>query len=295
MKVQHPGIREAFEHDMENVGSIGKVATAFFMPRGQSGDFIGRIQSGFLAELDYEREADNMATFAALIEGDPDLEIPAVALDVSSARVLSTTFLDGVTVDHARAFDADVRRNQAAAVRRVVLSALADHGVLYADAHAGNFFFREDGTVGVLDFGSVFRFDDAQREAFGDLRDAALASDRERFVRAVDAALEIGNRRAAEAIAEVQWIAIGGVIRGEAIGSERVREIVDAAGTMKKQLLMERFKLPYFMPFLMRTMVALNALLSALDAPESGALTTLPGARRSVDRASVPSIRISQT
>jgi predicted unusual protein kinase regulating ubiquinone biosynthesis (AarF/ABC1/UbiB family) len=292
VKVQHPGIRDAFAHDLENVGSLGKMATSFFMPRGQSGEFLGGIKDGFLAELDYEREAENMGTFAALIAGDDDLEIPEIVLDVSSPRVLSTTFLEGVTVEKARDFDEETRRRQAGAVRRLVLSALTDHGVLYADAHAGNFFFREDGTVGVLDFGSVFRFGDEQRDAFAALRDAAAASDRSEFGLAVDRALGIGNRRVAEAIADVQWIAIGGLIRGEAISSGRVREITDAAGQMKKQLFKERFGLPFFMPFLMRTMVACNALLAALEAPASGELGVLPGVRRTLERAPLTPTRV---
>jgi predicted unusual protein kinase regulating ubiquinone biosynthesis (AarF/ABC1/UbiB family) len=292
VKVQHPGIREAFEHDLQNVGQLGRLATTFFMPSGQSGEFLGGIKDGFLAELDYEREADNMATFAALIEGDDDLEIPEVVHDVSSPRVLSTTFLEGVTVEYAHDFDEGTRRRQAAAVRRLVLSALTDHGVLYADAHAGNFFFREDGTVGVLDFGSIFRFGDEQRDAFAALRDAAAASDRAAFGLAVDRALGIGNHEVAEAFADVQWIAIGGLVRGEAIGSGRVREITSAAAEMKKRILMERFSLPFFMPFLMRTMVACNALLAALDAPESGELGSLPGARRTLERAPLTPTRV---
>jgi len=275
VKVQHPGIREAFEHDLENVTSIGRVATSFFMPRGQGGEFIGGVKDGFLAELDYVREADNLATFAELVAHDPGLELPELVADLSSARVLSTTFLPGETVEVARGYDDDTRRHQAGAVRRLVLSALTDHGVLYADAHAGNFFFREDGTVGVLDFGSVFRFDDERREAFANLRDAAASKDRDAFGPAVDRALGIGNTKAAEAIADVQWIAIGGLVRGEAISPARVREITDGAAKMKKILIGERFRLPFFMPFLMRTMVACNALLAALDAPESGPLEAL--------------------
>jgi len=104
----------------------------------------------------------------------------------------------------------------------------------------------------------------------GALRKAAEQSDRAAFGRAVGDALGIGNRLAAEAIAEVQWIAIGGLVRGEAIRGERVREITTQAVAMKQKLLGQRFALPHFMPFLMRTTLAANALLAALGAPESG-------------------------
>jgi predicted unusual protein kinase regulating ubiquinone biosynthesis (AarF/ABC1/UbiB family) len=277
VKVQHPGIEEAFSNDLQNVGAIGRMATSFLMPRGQSQAFIASVQSTFLAELDYVREADNLVTFERLVAQDAELEVPSLIPERCSKRVLTTTYLEGETVEVARGYPEETRRRQAAAVRRLVISALTDHGVLYADSHAGNFFFREDGTVGVLDFGSVLRIDEATREAFAALREAADRSDRMAFGFAVSKAMGIDNRKAAEAIAEVQWIAIGGLVRGDAIGAERVREITTLASAMKAKLIREHFSLPHFMPFLMRTTIAANALLAALDAPQSGPVGRLSG------------------
>lgn len=116
----------------------------------------------------------------------------------------------------------------------------------------------------------VIRLDDARRTAFAALRSAAERLDRGAFGEAVGALLSVGNPTAAEAIADVQWIVIGGLVRGDAIQADRVRSIVSAATAMKAKLMRERFSMPPFMPFLMRTMVAANALLAALAAPASG-------------------------
>ena len=278
VKVQHPGIRDAFTHDLSNVTSIGRFASSFVMPQRESRDFISGVKDGFLAELDYLREADNTRLFARLVEGDPGISLPEVIDDRTSARVLTTTFLEGVTVEGARSFDDETRRKQAAAVRRFLLSSLTDHGVLYADAHAGNFFFREDGTIGVLDFGSVFVLEEERRFGFREMRDAAASLDRSAFGRAAARVLGLENRVAAEAIADTQWIGFGGLVRGEAIHDAHVRRITDQIAVMKGVLVKQRFALPYFVPFLMRTMLAANALLAALHAPESGPLGRLPGA-----------------
>lgn len=275
VKVQHPGIAGAFANDLSNITSLGRVATAFIMPKGQGKAFIDGVKAGFLAELDYEQEAANLEAFARLVAADPGLEVPELVPELSSARVLTTTFLAGAAVEVARSYDEATRRRQAAAIRRLLFSALTEHGMLYADAHAGNFLFRPDGTVGVLDFGSVVHFDEARRGAFAAFRDAAEREDRPAFEAAVEHVLGLGNARAAAAIAEMQWVAIGGLVRGEAIDDERVRAITSRVGPMKKVLLGERFTLPSFMPFLMRTMLAANALLAALGAPESGRLTSL--------------------
>ena len=275
VKVQHPGIEEAFTNDLANVGAIAGMATALMMPRGAGRALVDGVKRGFLAELDYVREGENLEAFARLVARDPELEVPELVRDRSSRRALSTTFLRGETVEVARGYPDATRRTQAAAIRRLLFSALADHGLLYADAHAGNFFFREDATVGVLDFGSVFRFDEAERRAFAALVEAAVASDRAAFGRAVGEVLGLEDGVARDAIAGVLWIALGGLVRGEAIGDDRVREITSAAGAMKARLLGARFTLPSFVPFLMRTIVATNALLAKLGAPESGALGRL--------------------
>lgn len=277
VKVQHPGIRDAFRGDLESVTSIGRIATSFMMPDAQGRVFVEGVKDGFLAELDYLREAENLRTFARLTAHDRDLEVPELIDDRSSARVLTTTFLRGEPVEHARTYDVAVRKRQAAAVRRLVLSALTDHGVLYADAHAGNFLFRDDGTIGVLDFGSVFVFDEARRRTFADLRDAAAASDRAAFSDAIAALYGIESVKVVAALAKVQFIAFGGLVRGERIDAARVRAIVDTAGEMKRELLGERFALPPFLPFLMRALVGTNALLASLDAPASDALGELTG------------------
>lgn len=279
VKVQHPGIREAFTADLSNVTSLGSVATSFIMPRERGREFIDGVRGGFLAELDYEREGRNLERFARLLADDEVLETPRLVSEWSSARVLSTTFLEGVPVERARTFPDATRVRQARAVRRLILSGLADHGVLYADAHAGNFLFREDGSLGVLDFGSVVEFEPDQRAAFADLVAAAAAGEREAFVAAAMRAFGIENRRAGEALASIQWLAIGGLARGEHISAEHVRGITQQAAEAKKIMMRERFSLPWFMPFVARTMLAASALLATLDAPPSGPLQPLASSR----------------
>lgn len=278
VKVQHPGIDVAFRGDLENVGSFGRIAASFVMPDDQGPAFVEGVKEGFLAELDYRREATNLQLFGALLEGDPELATPALVPDRSSARVLSTTFLAGHPVERAREADDATRLRQAAAVRRLVVSSLADHGVLYADAHPGNFLFRDDGTVGVLDFGSVFRFEEPLRDAFGALRDAALTRDRAAFERGVERAYGVGDRGMITHIANVQWLSFGGLVRGDAIDDGHVRSIAAAAKQLKRQLLGSKVRLPHFLPFLIRTLLATNALLAALAAPASGPVGRLqPG------------------
>lgn len=274
VKVQHPGIFEAFENDLINVAGIGRVATSFIMPDKASREFLDGVKSGFLQELDYVKEAENLQYFARLVSNDKILVVPNVINERSSKRVLSTTMITGVAVEAARHFALPVKQAQAAAVRRLVISSWVDHGVLYADTHPGNFLFNADGTLGVLDFGSVIRFDETQRQRFVQLK-AAATQTIENFVEAVDHVYQVKNYDVAKAIAAVQWLGFGGLVRGDNIDDNRVRDIMAAAKIMRKTILGARFELPYFMPFVVRALVATNVLLATLHAGEGDVVSSL--------------------
>lgn len=278
VKVQHPGIEAAFTADLSTVASLGRIATTLAMPKDAGTELLDTVRRGFLAELDYLQEADHQTRMRALIAGDPGLEIPSVERALTRRRVLTSAFCVGERVEIARGWDEPIRRAHASAVRRFVLSALTDHGVLYADAHAGNFLFREDGTVGVLDFGSVFSFDEARARSFARLRDAARDRDRDAFARAVPDVFGLPDPAVREAVADVQWLAFGALVRGDVVDEAHMRALLRAVSALKRRVLGRRFEVPPFMPFLMRCLISTNALLLALDAPESGPLGRLPGA-----------------
>ncbi len=57
---------------------------------------------------------------------------------------------------------------------------------------------------------------------------------------------------------------------------DHMHAISERGVAMKRSLFGQRFALPSFFPFLMRAIVASNALLVALGAPASGPLQPLP-------------------
>lgn len=273
VKVQHPGIQEAFRGDLQNITGLASVATTFVMPADAGREFLDSIRGGFLAELDYRREAANVALFAALTKDDPELFVPGVVAERSADRVLTTLFARGASVDSAAAFAEDERARLSAAVRRFVLGTMLEHGVLYADAHAGNFLFEAGAPLTVLDFGSVVRFDASKHEDFRVMGRAALGGDYAAFERAVAHVVGFDHPRALPAVAKVQWEAFGALVRGERIDRAHVRRITENIGDVKRAILSARVPLPPFMPFWMRTLLASVALLAALDAPAVAPLT----------------------
>jgi predicted unusual protein kinase regulating ubiquinone biosynthesis (AarF/ABC1/UbiB family) len=277
VKVQHPGIQEAFRGDLQNISGLASVATTFIMPADAGREFLDAIRGGFLAELDYRAEAGNVALFAELSAGDPDLYVPGVVPERSTGRVLTTRFARGGSVDTAAAFDDAERARLSAAVRRFVMGTLLDHGVLYADAHAGNFLFERGAPVAVVDFGSVVRFDPRKHADLRAMGRAALGSDYAAFERAVAGVVGFDHPRALPAVAKVQWEAFGALLRGDRVDRAQVRLLTENIGEVKRAILGARVPLPPFMPFWMRTLLACVALLAALDAPAGTPLSVPAG------------------
>ena len=280
VKVQHPGIEDAFRADLENVTGLAALPMPLLMPRRAGRDFLSFVREGFLAELDYEREAASQRRFARLAAEIDGLKVPEVIDARSTSRVLTTAFAHGVPVGKLEASPAS-RARFAFAIRDFTLGSLLRHGVLYADAHAGNFLFRRDGQgdVNVLDFGSVFDFDDARRDAFRGVARAALADPTgqgDAFRAAVSRMVGYEDEEPVRVVAEIQNVAFGALVRGDAMRPDHLKQVTERAARLKSSLLRARVPLPPFMPFWMRTTLALVALLVALS-PPPGPPLVVPG------------------
>jgi ubiquinone biosynthesis protein len=79
----------------------------------------------------------------------------------------------------------------AAALLASVLDQVLDHGLFHVDLHPGNVLVQRDGSLGLLDLGSVGRLDGSTRAAFGRLMAALGSSD---SLMASDSLLELLDR-----------------------------------------------------------------------------------------------------
>ncbi|MEK8225907.1 AarF/UbiB family protein [Oerskovia sp. M15] len=85
-------------------------------------------------------------------------------------------------------FSDATRQAIAARLLRVTLDQIVVTGVFHADLHPGNVLLREDGSLGLLDFGSVGRLDEAERVA---LAAVLLAVEADDSIAATDALIEL--------------------------------------------------------------------------------------------------------
>lgn len=185
VKVQHAGIEEAVESDLKNVAMLEGVIN-LAGPRGlNAGALLDEVMLRFRQELDYKHEARNQNFFKDLHAGDPSIRIPEVHDAVTSRRVMTTTWVDGVSLSDAATHPEEIRRNYARTMWRFVFRGNLVGGAFNADPHPGNYLFHGDGSVTFLDFGCVQPISEAIRRPAVRAHQAALRGDLTAFDEAV--------------------------------------------------------------------------------------------------------------
>jgi ubiquinone biosynthesis protein len=144
VKVRRPGVVDQVELDLEVItGVVALISRSSRYVRSLDAmNLVEQFSTSLRHELDYAREANNVERFAANFAGDPDVRIPAVHRELSSARVLTLERLRGLKIDDLDALAAAGIDRVALAQRAtsLVLRSVFEHGFFHADPHPGNFF-----------------------------------------------------------------------------------------------------------------------------------------------------------
>lgn len=138
-------------------------------------------------ELDFRVEADNAEAIRRASAPASTIRVPRVYRQWSGPRVMVMDRISGVELSRAGAAIGELSQQRRAELARSLLSAvlgqILDSGVFHADLHAGNVLLQPDGTLALLDFGSVGRLDKSGRSALArlvlavDLGDPVAATD----------------------------------------------------------------------------------------------------------------------
>ncbi|HNS95326.1 MAG TPA: AarF/ABC1/UbiB kinase family protein [Polyangiaceae bacterium] len=162
VKVQHPGIRNALQSDLANLGWLESLFGSYLGAGFNAHGVVEEFRERFLEELDYRKEATHQQKFHELFRDDPQILIPEVIFDRSSSRVLTTRWAQGLTLDEASLFPLKERKAWTETLWRFVFRSSLVGGLFNADPHPGNFFFQKDGVVTFIDFGCVQPFPQEQ-------------------------------------------------------------------------------------------------------------------------------------
>lgn len=155
VKVQYPDIEEIVRLDIANVTRVFRVYQAIDREPLELVPLVTELTRHLALELDFQREADSADRVRALFHDDPFVRIPLIHRDLSTRRVLTMEFVDGIKVtdvDGLRAAGLDGAEVVQTLMRIYVRMILA-YGFFHADPHPGNLFVQTDGSIVLLDFG----------------------------------------------------------------------------------------------------------------------------------------------
>ncbi len=197
VKVCRPDVRGVVERDLDIV-----IRLAARLQRGTNwGRAVGAVElsHGFAdalrEELDLRIEARNMtAVAAAAAKRGSSVRVPVPHLPLCGEKVLVMEYLAGLPLAAAAlspALPAGARATLARGLLDALLCQVLLDGTFHADPHPGNVLLLTDGTLGLLDFGSVGRIDAGLRSA---LQRLLLALDRGDPAALADALLDVVER-----------------------------------------------------------------------------------------------------
>jgi ubiquinone biosynthesis protein len=171
VKVQVPGIEHAIEADIATLHALA----AARLPGLDLATIADELAVALRRELDYAAEADALDGFAA--SGTPCV-IPRPIRARSSARVLTMTRIDGVSIDAALdAAPLAERDRLVAALVGELAAQVFTRGLVHGDPHPGNVLVTPDGALALLDLGCVLRLTRDERVGYAMLVAAAATGD----------------------------------------------------------------------------------------------------------------------
>lgn len=163
VKVQYPGAAEAIAADLDNADALYRLVSMFALKGLDSRAMVQELRERIGDELDYCCEADHQRWFVAAFAEHPAIRIPQVIDRWSTAKVLTTEWVDGWTFEQLRQHGSPQAKARAGeAVWRFIQHGLHRLGRFHGDPHPGNFRFADDGTVTCLDFGMVKTYGSAE-------------------------------------------------------------------------------------------------------------------------------------
>ncbi|MEM8921133.1 MAG: AarF/ABC1/UbiB kinase family protein, partial [Pseudomonadota bacterium] len=154
-KLQYPEMASAVENDLSQLRTLMGLYKRLDKALDPE-ELVEEIGDRLREELDYRREAQHMALYRAILADQPQVAIPEPILDLSTDRLLTMTWLDGVGVSHYETADQDTRNRIATMLFHTWWIPFTRNAVIHGDPHLGNYALADEATqLNLLDFGCI--------------------------------------------------------------------------------------------------------------------------------------------
>jgi len=173
VKVQRPNVKHVMETDIEIMLYFANLLDrhAEKIKRFDPARIVNEFKEWTEKELDFRLEARNAKRFAQNFKGSKTVHIPKVYDGLTSERVLTLEFIDGVELHNIKEikkrktdFNEIIKNSFNAVMTQVFV-----HGIFHADPHPGNIIVMRNSSIAFVDFGIVGYFDEKLKNKCIDL------------------------------------------------------------------------------------------------------------------------------
>jgi len=155
VKVQRPGVDRKIEGDVAILMFWARTLSLLpaLKPLSLAGA-AGHFGDALRGQLDFLHEADNNRRFTSNFEGFDGLAVPRIFPELTTRRVLTMEFIDGVKGSEPEKVGGD-RARLARIGAGAILKMVFTDGFVHADLHPGNIILTPDQRVVMIDLGMV--------------------------------------------------------------------------------------------------------------------------------------------
>jgi predicted unusual protein kinase regulating ubiquinone biosynthesis (AarF/ABC1/UbiB family) len=153
-KLQYPDMATVVEADLKQLTLVFAIYER--LDRAIMTERIHQeISERLREELDYRREAKHMRLYRHMLAKADGIAVPEPLAELSTGRLLTMTWLDGVRLTEIADASLEVRNATALRLFRAWYVPFYGYGVIHGDPHLGNYTLAPDGTLNLLDFGCI--------------------------------------------------------------------------------------------------------------------------------------------
>src|SRR6056297_893682 len=173
VKVLRPNIEKDFRKDIDAfyfaAGMVEVLSPSSRRLRPK--DVIAHFEGVVMGELDLRLESAAASEYAANTQNDPGFQLPAVKWDLSSRRVMTLGWAEGLPMGDNDALDAagHDREDLSQRVLQLFLQHALRDGFFHADMHQGNLKVAPNGDIIALDFGIMGHIDEYTRRVYAEI------------------------------------------------------------------------------------------------------------------------------
>ena len=153
-KLQYPDMHSAIDADLNQLKLIFSLYEKYDKSI-KTAAIHSELADRLREELDYKLEAKYTKLYEYMLKDEENIHVPKIIDELSTDRLLTSTWLDGNPIMGYINSDQDTRNTLAMNMFRAWYTPLYKYGIIHGDPHMGNYSVRDDLSINLMDFGCV--------------------------------------------------------------------------------------------------------------------------------------------